>query len=290
MHMRLHFFDFLFFKPVCHVMRIAYFQVNAFTRHTYGGNPAGVCPLTEWLPDKILLEIARENNFAETAFFVARDSVYHLRWFTPAVEVDLCGHATVASAHVLFSELPNARKPPDGSTLRFQTRSGQLLAHKRGDLIELDFPSRDPHPCATPEALIHGLGRKPREVVRARDYLALFDSQAEVAALTPDMTQLASLDALGIIATAPGADADFVSRFFAPKVGVPEDPATGSSHSTLIPFWASRLNKSEMFARQISKRGGEFHCRLEGDRVRIGGHALTYCRGEIEIPELPDAG
>src|SRR3954467_15693888 len=159
-------------------MRLSYFQVNAFTRNTYGGNPAGVCPLTEWLPDKTLLEIAAENNFAETAFFVPQDSGYHLRWFTPAVEVDLCGHATVASAHVLFCESrPNQVKRPDQFSIRFQTRSGELAAHKRGDLIELDFPSRPPQPCASPAALLDGLGRKPREVLRARDYLAVFDSQ-----------------------------------------------------------------------------------------------------------------
>jgi predicted PhzF superfamily epimerase YddE/YHI9 len=269
-------------------MRLAYFQVNAFTRNTYGGNPAGVCPLSAWLPEKTLLEIAAENNFAETAFFVphGEGGVYELRWFTPEVEVDLCGHATVASAHVLFSEPAADAKHANGPVLRFLTRSGELAAHKRGKLIELDFPSRPPQPCPTPAALIEGLGRKPREVLRARDYLAVFDAAEDVAALVPEMGKLASLDALGIIATAPGAagESDFVSRFFAPKVGVPEDPATGSSHSTLIPFWAARLNKSEMFARQISKRGGEFHCRLDGDRVRIGGHAVTYCRGEIEIP------
>ena len=265
-------------------MRIPYFQVNAFTRIPYGGNPAGVCPLKEWLPETVMQEIAAENNLAETAFFVAESSGYLLRWFTPAAEVDLCGHATVASAHVLWAELHGAGKATEGSRLRFQTRSGELAAHKRSDLIELDFPSRPPQPCQAPHALLQGLGRKPREVLRARDYLALYDSQAEVAALRPDMEQLASLDALGIIATARGTDADFVSRFFAPKVGVPEDPATGSSHSTLIPFWAGRLNKMEMFARQISKRGGEFHCRLDGERVRIGGHAVTYCRGEIEVP------
>src|ERR1041385_3225504 len=266
-------------------MRIPYFQVNAFTRNVFGGNPAGVCPLKEWLPDAVLLQIAAENNFAETAFFVPDNDGYHLRWFTPAVEVDLCGHATVASAHVLFSELPAPGQRPQNSSLLFRTRSGELAAHKSGgDLIELDFPARPPELCAIPEELLRGLGRQPREVLRSRDYLSLFDSQSEVLALDPDMSQLEKLEALGVIATARGDEVDFVSRFFAPKVGVPEDPATGSSHSTLIPFWAARLNRNEMFARQLSRRGGEFHCRLTGERVRIGGDAVTYCRGEIQIP------
>ena len=266
-------------------MRIQYFQVNAFTRDTFGGNPAGVCPLDQWLPDPALLQIAAENNFAETAFFVAEESHYRLRWFTPIAEVDLCGHATVASAHVLFSELTGPSRFSE-SKIPFETRSGRLEAHKRDDLIELDFPSRPPQPCEPPRELIAGLGARPREIFRSRDYLAVFESQQDVANLRPDMGQLAQLDALGIIATAPGADSDFVSRFFAPKVGVPEDPATGSSHCTLIPFWSARLNKMEMLARQISKRGGEFHCRLAGERVRIGGHAVTYCRGELEIPRV----
>jgi predicted PhzF superfamily epimerase YddE/YHI9 len=190
----------------------------------------------------------------------------------------------VAAAHALFSELIAPPRRDQSSTLHFHTRSGQLSADKRGELIELDFPSRPPQPCDAPEGLLRGLGGKPLQVLRARDFLALYDTEEEVAALRPDMDQLASLDALGVIATARGNHADFVSRFFAPKVGVPEDPATGSSHCTLIPFWAARLKKTELFARQISKRGGEFHCQLQGDRVRIGGHAVTYCRGEIEIP------
>jgi len=262
-------------------MRIPYYQVNAFTRNVFGGNPAGVCPLEKWLPDPVLQQIATENNFAETAFFTAEKDHYHLRWFTPAIEVDLCGHATLATAFVLFCESNGAR--PASPRLRFHTRSGWLATEKRGDTLELDFPSRPPESCAAPEELIRGLGCKPREVLRSRDFLAVFDSQAEVAALDPDMDLLTRLDCLGVIATAPGDDADFVSRFFAPRAGIPEDPATGSSHSTLIPFWAEQLKKTEMFARQISKRGGEFHCRLAGDRVGIGGDAVTYCRGEIEV-------
>jgi len=265
-------------------MRIPYYQVDAFTAQMFGGNPAGVCALERWLPDSILQRIAAENNLSETAFFTREEDGYRLRWFTPVQEVDLCGHATLASALVLFSELGH-----QGSTIRFQTQSGWLAADRRGELIELDFPARPPAPCPTPEALLRALGGKPREVLKARDYMAVFDSSAEVAALRPDMDRLANLDSLGVIATAPGDTADFVSRFFAPRVGVPEDPVTGSAHCSLIPFWAARLGKSELLARQISKRGGELHCRHLGERVGIGGHAVIYSRGEIDTAEATEA-
>ena len=260
-------------------MRIPYYQVDAFTSRVFGGNPAGVCPLESWLPDDILQRIAAENNQAETAFFVRTGDDYHLRWLTPLVEVDLCGHATLASAFVLFSELGYA-KP----AVRFHTRSGWLSAARHGDIIELDFPTMAPKPCSAPEELVRALGSKPREVLKSRDFMAVYDSRAEVAALKPDMALIAQLDCMGVIATARGDDSDFVSRFFVPKVGIPEDPATGSTHSSLIPYWAERLQKKELFARQISRRGGELYCRLVGERVAIGGRAVTYCRGELEIP------
>jgi PhzF family phenazine biosynthesis protein len=264
-------------------MRIPYYQVNAFTRNPFGGNPAGVCPLEKWLPDSALQQIAAENDFAETAFFTREKDHFHLRWFTPAIEMDLCGHATLATAFVLFSEPQRGGMDSVPQQIRFHTRSGWLATTKRGDRIELDFPSRPPEASPAPKELIQGLGREPRQVLRSRDFLAVFDSQAEVAALTPDTTLLGQVDALGVIATAPGDDADFVSRFFAPRAGVPEDPVTGSSHSTLIPYWAGRLKKKEMFARQISRRGGELFCRLDGERVGIAGDAVIYCRGEIEV-------
>jgi predicted PhzF superfamily epimerase YddE/YHI9 len=260
-------------------MRIPYYEVHAFTGRVFGGNPAGVCPLQAWLADELLQRIAAENNLSETAFFVRQGDDYHLRWFTPELEVDLCGHATLASAFVLFSELGYGRRG-----VRFHSRSGWLAASRRADMIELDFPARPPQPCPAPAELLQGLGRPPREVLKSRDFVAVYDSQAEVAALTPDMKLLAGLDCLGVIATASGEDADFVSRFFAPKAGVPEDPVTGSSHSSLIPFWAGRLHKAELFARQISHRGGELYCRHLGERVAIGGQAVIYCRGELEIP------
>jgi predicted PhzF superfamily epimerase YddE/YHI9 len=261
-------------------MRLPYYHVDAFTGAVFGGNPAGVCPLDYWLPDEILQRIAAENNLSETAFFTREAGFFHLRWFTPEVEVDLCGHATLAPAHVLFTELGYQEQK-----VCFQTKSGLLTATRREMMIELDFPSRPPAPCAAPENLSRGLGKQPREVLKARDYVAVFDSQTEVAALKPAMELLARLDCLGIIATARGNDADFVSRFFVPAAGIPEDPVTGSSHCSLIPYWSERLGKRELFARQISKRGGELFCRDLGERVGISGRAVTFSRGELELTE-----
>ncbi len=258
---------------------LPYYHVDAFTGSVFSGNPAGVCPLQQWPPDEILQRIAAENNLSETAFFKREAGYFHLRWFTPTVEVDLCGHATLAPAHILFTELGH-----EESSVRFQTRSGRLTAARRDTIIELDFPARPPMPCAAPEDLLRGLGRQPAEVLKARDYVAVFGSQSEVASLEPDKDRLERLDSLGIIATARGDDVDFVSRFFAPAAGIPEDPVTGSSHCSLIPYWSERLGKKELFARQISRRGGEIFCRNLGDRVGIGGRAVTFSRGEIEIP------
>jgi len=260
-------------------MRIPYFQVNAFCSDPFGGNPAGVCLLDRWLPDPLLQRIAAENDFSETAFLVKEPQAFHLRWMTPSAEVDLCGHATLAVAHVLFFE----RGCPEDQ-LSFKTLSGRLSAIRCGDLVELDFPSRPPQPCAAPSALLHALGKKPREVLKARDYFAVFESVTEVAELQPDLNLFLELDSLGVIVTAPGTDVDFVSRFFAPKVGVPEDPVTGSAHCSLIPYWSQRLKKKQLHARQISQRGGELFCRFLEERVGIAGHAVTYCRGELDIP------
>jgi PhzF family phenazine biosynthesis protein len=262
-------------------MTIPYYEAAAFTSKPFGGNPAGVCLLPAWLPDTTLQNIAAENNLSETAFLVRRGDDYDLRWFTPETEVDLCGHATLASAFVVFTEAGFR-----GGTVRFHSQSGLLSVTRAGEVLELDFPSRPPQPCNAPEALIRGLGKQPSEVLKSRDYLAVFASETEVRALRPDFAALQSVDALGIIATAPGSDCDFVSRFFAPGAGIAEDPVTGSSHCTLIPFWAQRLGKVELFARQVSKRGGELFCRLSGDRVRIGGQAALYLRGQIELDEV----
>lgn len=263
-------------------MKIPYFEVAAFTGKPFGGNPAGVCALPRWLDDATLRNIAAENNLAETAFFVTAGSDYELRWFTPEMEIDLCGHATLASAFILFSELGFR-----GNTVRFHSRtSGTLTVAKEGDALTLDFPARPAAPCPAPEALVRGLDRKPVEVLRARDYLAIFGSEAEVRALRPDFAALKTLDAFGVIATAPGGDCDFVSRFFAPKAGVAEDPVTGSSHCTLAPYWSQRLGRTTLFARQVSRRGGELFCRQAGGRVLIGGKAVLYLRGEIELKDI----
>jgi predicted PhzF superfamily epimerase YddE/YHI9 len=259
-------------------MRLPYFHVDAFAGDVFRGNPAGVCPLAAWLPDATLQSIAAENHLSETAFMVARGDDFDLRWFTPAIEVDLCGHATLAAAFVLFTE-----RGVTGDRIRFHSRSGPLSVSRAGDILTLDFPSRPAAPCPIPGALRRGLGAAPAEVRKARDLLAVFASEAEVRALQPDFAALRTLDCLGIIVTAPGVDCDFVSRFFAPRAGVDEDPATGSSHCTLIPYWAQRLGKAKLFARQVSARGGEMFCDLVGDRVQIGGHAALFSRGELEV-------
>lgn len=261
-------------------MKLPYYEVSAFTATAFGGNPAGVCPLEAWLPDSVLQGIAANNNLAETAFTVPRGSDFDLRWFTPTVEMDLCGHATLAAASVLFNERGLA-----GGEVRFHSRSGVLTVTRSGDMLTLDFPSRPPRPSDVPDALIRGLGATPNEAFKTRDYLAVYSTEDEVRALEPDFATLKTLDCLGIIVTAPGKDCDFVSRFFAPGAGVDEDPVTGSAHCTLIPFWASRLAKTKMLARQVSTRGGELLCELAGARVRIGGRVAPYLRGEIQIPE-----
>jgi PhzF family phenazine biosynthesis protein len=260
--------------------RIPYFEVDAFASKLFRGNPAGICPLTKWLDDTLMQNIAAENNLSETAFFVPRGSDYDLRWFTPTVEIDLCGHATLASASIVFSELGFR-----GDTVHFHSKSGRLTVSRNGDVLTLDFPSRQPGPCTVTEALVKGLGRQPAEILKARDYFAIFASAEDVRALQPDFGLLGTLDEK-VIVTAPGIDCDFVSRFFAPTAGVNEDPVTGSAHCTLIPYWSKRLGKKKLFARQLSKRGGELFCEDASERVRIGGNAVLYLRGEIELKDF----
>lgn len=262
------------------------YQIDAFTGRLFSGNPAAVVPLDAWLPDETMQSIAMENNLSETAFFVASpnpDADYHLRWFTPAFEVDLCGHATLASAHTLFTELGHA-----DDTVRFDTRSGVLTCTRRDNgMIALDLPARPHEPAEVTTQLVRALGRQPHELYRsAHNLLAVFDSKKDVHAIEPDAAALAQLDAAyGVIATAPGARHDFVSRYFAPKAGVLEDPVTGSAHCTLVPYWAKRLGKTELSGHQVSKRGGELFCKLDADRhrVEVAGKAVTYLRGEIKI-------
>jgi PhzF family phenazine biosynthesis protein len=260
-------------------MRVSIYQVDAFTSRRFHGNPAAICPLEEWLPDATLQSIAAENNLAETAYFVRRDEgVYQLRWFTPEVEVDLCGHATLASAFVLFERLGFT-----GDRIGFDTRSGRLWVTREGPRLALDFPARPPEPCSVHAGLLEALGGSPLQVLAARDYVVVYKTADEVRALKPDMAALCGIDRFAVIVTAPGSDCDFVSRFFAPAKGVPEDPVTGSAHCTLIPYWASRLGRNTLFARQVSKRGGELYCELQGDRVRIAGEGVLYLEGTIEV-------
>jgi PhzF family phenazine biosynthesis protein len=262
-------------------MRIPLYQVDAFvTEAPFTGNPAAVCSLDSWLPDEIMQAIAAENNLSETAFFVPDGEGYRLRWFTPTVEVDLCGHATLASAFIVFDRLAPGRQ-----RVTFETeKAGRLTVARDGEMLALDFPSRPPAPCPMSEALVAALGKRPAELLAARDYLAVYDSAAEIAALTPDFAAVAALDRFAVIVTAPGSDGvDFVSRFFAPARGVDEDPVTGSAHCTLIPYWAQRLGKSRLEAHQLSRRGGALSCAVEGERVTIAGRARLYLEGTIAI-------
>jgi PhzF family phenazine biosynthesis protein len=263
-------------------MELQLFQVDAFTSKVFGGNSAGVVPLEKWMPDATLQAIAMENNLPETAYFIpaaTSDPVdFHLRWFTPQVEMDLCGHATLAAAHVLMRHLGYEKKQ-----VRFASQSGPLAVEREGDRLVLDFPSRRPEPCDVTSALVDALGTRPKELHRSRDWLAVFEDENEVRSLRPDFAKIAALNAFAVIVTAPGEDVDFVSRFFAPSAGVPEDPVTGSAHCTLIPYWSRRLGKKVLHAIQVSARGGELFCEDAGERVRIGGHAVTYLEGKIRV-------
>ena len=261
-------------------MRLRLFQVDAFASRVFAGNPAAVVPLDAWLPDATLQAIATENNLSETAFLVGAAGDYHIRWMTPEGEVDLCGHATLASGWVVFNEIERGR-----TEVRFRSQSGPLKVTVDGDRLALDFPSRPPEPMEeSASAVAAALGVRPRAVLASRDYLALLESEDEVRALKPDMAKVAALDRMAVIATAPGRDCDFVSRFFVPSLGIPEDPVTGSAHCTLVPYWSKRLGKKSLFARQVSARGGELWCEDRGERVAIAGRCVKYLDGTIEVP------
>ncbi len=259
-------------------MKIPIYQIDAFTNQLFHGNPAAVCPLENWLEDDRLQAIAAENNLSETAFFIKNDNHYELRWFTPQIEVDLCGHATLATAYVLINFIDTSL-----TRVEFSTKSGTLHVEKEGDLLSMDFPARPASACSIPDALLAGLIMPPREVLLARDYLVVYDSEDEVRSLKPDMEMLLEVDNMGVIVTAAGNEVDFVSRFFAPKAGIPEDPVTGSAHCTLIPYWASKLGKKKLHAWQVSKRCGEIFCHDFGHRVKIAGKAVTYLNGFIHV-------
>jgi PhzF family phenazine biosynthesis protein len=261
-------------------MKIPIYQVDAFTSTVFSGNPAAVCILDEWIDDRRLQSIAAENNLSETAYLVPDRDDFELRWFTPRTEVALCGHATLASAFVQFVYLKWNK-----DTIRFQTRkSGPLMVSRKGEILEMDFPARPASPQAPPDGLSHALGVAPEKVYGSEeDLMVVLDSEKAVAAVQPDFAALEQMDCRGIIITARGDHCDFVSRFFAPRVGVPEDPVTGSAHCVLIPYWAAVLDKKELYARQVSKRGGELLCGLAQDRVRISGKAALYLEGTITV-------
>lgn len=260
-------------------MTLDIFQVDAFSNHLFGGNPAAVVPLDNWIDDGLMKSIAMENNLSETVFFVPEGDGYHIRWFTPVNEVRLCGHATVASAHVLWSELGFKQK-----VLNLKSLSGSLSVTKKEDCYTLDFPSSEVSEVEKLDGLENALGENVQSIFRGRDdYLAILSDQKTLLGLNPDFGALAKLEARGLIATAPGEEVDFVSRCFYPKYGVNEDPVTGSAHTLLTPYWANRLGKNEMVARQLSKRGGELRLKFKGARTDISGQAVTYLRGKIKV-------
>ena len=260
-------------------MSIRYYEVHAFTDRLFAGNPAGVCLLNEPLSDELMQKIARENNLPATAFVVDRGASFDLRWFSPTVQLEVCGHGTLASGHVLYEHVGRREQ-----SLTFQTRAGELkIARAEGRLV-LDFPTRPVAACEPPSLLIDSLGAQPREVFKGDDYLAVFARAEQIIGLRPKLDGLAQLPVRGIIVTAPGEDCDFVSRFFAPQRGIAEDSVTGSAHCTLVPYWAARLGRKQLHARQVSQRGGELFCEDRGDRVNIGGTAMTYLEGTLNVP------
>jgi len=260
-------------------MTIPIYQVDAFTLGPFSGNPAAVCLLDAWLDDDTMQSIAAENNLAETAFIVAREGGYDLRWYTPAIEVDLCGHATLAAGFVVLNHLR-----PDLDSVSFDTMSGKLIVTREGDRLSMDFPARAPTLATVSQALSDALGEAPSEVHLSRDILVVYDDEASVRRLSPDQAKLLALDeGLGVIVTARGDTVDFVSRFFVPKAGIAEDPVTGSAHCTLVPFWAERLGRSQFVAHQVSQRGGELHCEHRGDRVIMSGHCTLFLTGSIHL-------
>jgi len=259
-------------------MKITQFQIDAFADTPFEGNPAAVCPLDSWLDERLMQSIAAENNLAETAFFIADGDQYHIRWFTPEMEVELCGHATLASAHVLFNELGY-----ESDSISFNSLSGPLVVSRDRDFLKMDFPNEKPEPCEIPDGLVEALGCDVDRCYLNTDYVAIVESEELLSSIKPNFSLLANLNARGVIVTARSTHYDFVNRFFAPKVGVDEDPVTGSAFTKLIPLWVERLGINEMKAKQVSKRGGEVLCRLSGDRVEISGKAVLFMRAEIFI-------
>lgn len=265
-------------------MEIRIYQVDAFASQVFEGNPAAVCPLDKWLPDELLQKIAEENNLSETAFFVAEENTYSLRWFTPKDEVNLCGHATLAAAHVIFEHLEH-----NGNSVQFNTRSGILTVEQSADGYSMDFPASLPKAIKAPDLLLDALGVTSENILLAFDYLVVLANEAEVSAVAPDFNKLAQLKHRGVIITAPGNDVDFVSRCFFPKLRVNEDPVTGSAHCELAPYWAEKLGKNILTAKQLSKRIGQVNCAVIGNRVILKGNAIDYLQGKITVSGVSDS-
>lgn len=268
-------------------MTLPIYQVDAFASQIFKGNPAAVVPLTQWIPDHLMQAIAMENNLSETVFFVkdgtAAGSQYHIRWFTPDYEIDLCGHATLAAAYIIKKFLE-----PQVSELNFTTQQvGPLQTLVDGEVFTLNFPARIPQPCEVPEGLLESIGATEAvEVLRSRDYFVVLPNEAAVLAVTPDFNKMKELDTVGVIVTARGAEADAVSRCFYPGAGVPEDPVTGSAHCNIVPYWAQQLGKNELYCRQLSARGGDLQCELRDDRVYMSGRCVLFMKGELYLDEL----
>ncbi len=259
-------------------MKLPIYQIDAFANKSFEGNPAAVVPLVQWLSDDVMQAIAEENNLAETAFLVREGENFRIRWFTPTTEVDLCGHATLASAFVLFTILGY-----EGEVITFESLSGLLSVTKKGDMFSLNFPAQVPQPCEVPGALVEGLGKAPSQCLSCVDYIVVFDHEDDIAQMEPNMQALSELGLRGVIVTAPSSNYDFVVRCFAPNAGIPEDPVTGSAYTQLAPFWAERLGKNSFHAKQISPRGGEVMCELVEDRVLISGNVVMYLEGHINL-------
>ena len=266
-------------------MELNLYQIDTFTDRPFEGNPAAVIPLETWLPDYTMQSIAEENNLSETVFFVPKNSGFHIRWFTPKIEVELCGHATLAAAYVLFNILGYKRE-----SIEFESKSGTLTVLQKYDWLVLDFPSQPPILCHVPDAIVKAFAKTPIECLRSEDYIVVFESESDILSIKPDMDYLKKLDLRGVIITARSRQYDFVSRFFAPNCGIDEDPVTGSAHTQLTPYWAQILGKTSMTAKQVSSRGGELICELHNDRVFISGKAVKFLEGKIElnIQSVPD--
>ena len=264
-------------------MELTLYQIDTFTGRPFEGNPAAVIPLETWLPDYTMQSIAEENNLSETVFFVPKNSGFHIRWFTPKTEVDLCGHATLAAAYVLFNILGYK-----GESIEFESKSGTLTVLQKYDWLVLDFPSQPPIPCHVPDAIVKAFKKTPIECLRSEDYIVVFESESDILSIKPDMDYLKKLDLRGVIITARSRQYDFVSRFFAPNCGIDEDPVTGSAHTQLTPYWAQILGKTSMTAKQVSSRGGELICELHNDRVFISGKAVKFLEGKIELNIEPE--